>query len=762
MVGLESLLPLEAGFFVLKPAENNPHWQRVILKTRPKGYEITLHKTGMPNQYKSNSFSKSIQSKPGKPYPLGATYDGEGVNFTLFSENATAVYVCLYDPADAIQETIRIPLLERTELVWHIYVAGLQPGQLYGFRVDGPYEPQAGHFFNLNKLLLDPYARAINTPINHDNSWLTYDYRKKVSDEDDDPTLRMSREDSGPTMPKSVVVDTVFDWENDMAPDTPLHRTIIYELHVKGFSHLHPTIDEAVRGTYAGLGTPESIDYLRKLGVTAVELLPVHQFTNESYWGYNSIGFFAPQNTYSSSKTGHSGVAGQQVVEFKQMVKNLHKAGIEVILDVVYNHTAEGNQFGPTLSFKGIDNRVYYHQVGDKPEYYMDYTGTGNTFNLSHPRVLQLVMDSLRYWVTDMHVDGFRFDLASALIRTDEEFGNVSSFLDTIAQDPTLARVKLIAEPWDIQSYHVGGFPVSWSEWNGKFRDTLRAFWRGDDGKAAETATRLLGSPDLYADNGRSPANSINLITAHDGFTLNDLVSYNDKHNEANGEDNRDGSNDNLSWNCGVEGPTDDANIIELRERQKRNFLTTMLLSQGTPMLVMGDECGRTQQGNNNGYNQDSDISWMDWNWNEDQQKLFEFTNQLTALRQAIPLLSRRRFFGNEQVAYLRPEGGEMTSDDLTNPNTHCLGLFMDGMRVSEQNEDGQAIGTNGPEQLLWILNAYWEDIAFMLPKIGRRTSSWEVLVDTAAGQIHPDMTPIKGGHAIDVPAHSSILLRHK
>ena len=704
----------------------------------------------MSKLVKADSSSDSIQSKPGKPYPLGATYDGEGVNFTLFSENATAVSLCLYDSTDPTIETACIPLKEQTDLVWHIYLEGLHAGQLYGFRVDGPYDPQSGHFFNPNKLLFDPYARAINAPVTHNDSWLAYDYKNPS----DDRYLTISKEDSSPTMPKCVVVDPAFDWEDDKSPDTPLHRSVIYEMHVKGFSHLHPTMPENVRGTYAGVGATESVDYLKKLGITAVELLPVHQFTDESYWGYNSIGFFAPQNTYSSS-----GMAGEQVTEFKQMVKNLHKAGIEVILDVVYNHTAEGNQFGPSLSFKGIDNRIYYHQVGDSPEYYMDYTGTGNTFNLSHPRVLQLVMDSLRYWVTDMHVDGFRFDLASALIRTDEEFGSVSSFLDTVAQDPILAQVKLIAEPWDIQSYNVGGFPVRWSEWNGKFRDTLRAFWKGDDGKAGETATRILGSPDLYSNDGRSPANSINLITAHDGFTLNDLVSYNDKHNEANGEDNQDGSNDNLSWNGGVEGPTDDPAINELRERQKRNFLTTMLLSQGTPMIVMGDENGRTQHGNNNGYNQDSEISWMDWQWSEKQQALFEFTSQLTALRRDIPLLSRRKFFGSEQVSYLRPEGGEMTSDDLNNPDTHCLALFIDGVRVTEQTEDGQDIGD---EQLIWILNAYWEDISFLLPKIGRKSTSWEIIVDTAAGKIYPGGELIKGGHPVDVPARSSMLLRLK
>ncbi len=694
---------------------------------------------------------ESIVTKPGKPYPLGATYDGEGINFTLFSENGTAVFLCLYDSSDPSQETIRIPLIERTELVWHIYVEGLHPGQHYGFRVDGPYDPKAGHFFNVNKLLLDPYARAISAPVNHDNSRLPYDY----NDPSDERYLIMNTEDSGPTMPKSVVVDdSAFDWADDTAPAIPLHRSIIYEMHVKGFSYQHPTLDRAIRGTYAGLGAPESIDYLKRLGVTAVELLPVHQFTDESYWGYNSIGFFAPQNTYSSS-----GMAGQQVTEFKQMVKNLHQAGLEVILDVVYNHTAEGNQFGPVLSFQGIDNRAYYHQVGDQPEYYMDYTGTGNTFNLSHPRALQVVMDSLRYWVTEMHVDGFRFDLASALIRTDEEVGRVSSFLDTVAQDPILAQVKLIAEPWDIQSYHVGGFPVRWSEWNGKYRDALRGFWKGEDGKANETALRLLGSPDLYANDGRSPANSINLITAHDGFTLNDLVSYNEKHNEANGEDNRDGSNDNISWNCGVEGPTDDPAINELRERQKRNFLTTMLLSQGTPMLVMGDECGRTQHGNNNGYNQDSEISWMNWHWAEKDQALFDFTSSLTALRREIPLLSRRKFFGNEQVAYLLPGGGEMTSDDLNNPGTHCLALFIDGKRVEEQTEDGQDIGD---EQLVWILNAFWEDIPFMLPKITRKTSTWELVVNTATGQVTANGENVKGGHEYVVPSRSSLLFRLK
>ena len=712
----------------------------------------------MPTSSEKKSPSDTISIKPGKPYPRGATYDGEGVNFALFSENATAAWLCLYDASDSTKETARIPITERTELIWHTYLDGLQPGQLYGYRVEGPYDPANGHFFNANKLLLDPYARAINAPINHNNDWLGYDASKPTHRHGQpDVYLTRSETDSGSSMPKSVVVDPAFDWEDDTAPDIPLHQSIIYEMHVKGFTHTHPTISKKIRGTYAGIGTPESIDYLKKLGITAVELLPVHQFTDESYWGYNSIGFFAPQNTYSSS-----GMNGEQVTEFKQMVKALHKAGIEVILDVVYNHTAEGNQMGPTLSFQGIDNRVYYHQVGNDPAFYMDYTGTGNTVNLSHPRVLQLVMDSLRYWVTEMHVDGFRFDLASALIRSDEEFGSVSSFLDTIAQDPILAPVKLIAEPWDIHSYHVGGFPVSWSEWNGKYRDTLRSFWKAEEGKAHETVYRVLGSPDLYQNDGRSPANSINLITAHDGFTLNDLVSYNDKHNEANGEDNRDGTNDNLSWNCGVEGPTDDPAINELRERQKRNFLTTLLLSQGTPMLVMGDEYGRTQHGNNNGYNQDSEISWMNWDWDKKQQALFEFTSQLTALRKATPMLSRRYFFGPEQISFVNPDGHEMTQDALNNPHTHCIALFMDGVRVSEQAEDGKNISsqTDGPDQLLWILNAYWVDIEFKLPKIVRKHANWQVIVDTEAGKVNPDDELTKGGHPITIKSRSSVLVR--
>ena len=692
-------------------------------------------------------------TKPGKPYPLGATPDSGGTNFALFSENATAVYLCFYNPQHPEQEVVSIPLTERTEFVWHIHVGDCGPGQLYGYRVDGPYDPEEGQYFNPYKLLLDPYARAIHAPLTHNDSFLGYDLKKEGAE---DQVLAMSTEDSGPTMPKSMVIDPNFDWDDDEAPQIPMSRSVIYEVHVKGFTQQHPTMTPEIRGTYAGMAAPESIEYLKKLGITAVELLPIHQFTNESYWGYNTIGFFAPQNTYSSSVNGHFGLMGQQVTEFKEMVKALHKAGIEVILDVVYNHTAEGNQMGPTLSMKGIDNRAYYRQVEENPIYFNDYTGTGNTLDLTHYRTLQLVMDSLRYWVTDMHVDGFRFDLASALIRDEAEAGRVSSFLDTVAQDPILAQVKLIAEPWDIGSYHVGEFPVGWAEWNGKYRDCVRKFWKGDEGQALELGYRLLGSPDLYSNDGRSPGNSINLITAHDGFSLNDLVSYNEKHNDANGENNNDGANDNESWNHGVEGETNDPIIEELRERQKRNFMATLLMSQGTPMIVMGDECGLTHQGNNNVYNQDNELSWMNWNWHEKQQQFFEFTSQLAALRTQMPLLRRRKFYDTEQVTWFRPDGKTMNAEDWHNGNTRCFGLYINGDHVAEQEEDG---GMMAPDHLFWVLNAYWEDIAFTLPGPGRG-HHWAVVVDTSDGKINTEghKTTMKG--PLTIPARSSVLLK--
>jgi isoamylase len=686
-------------------------------------------------------------TRPGKPYPLGATPDVEGTNFALFSENASAVYLCLYDAQNPEQEVVSIPVMEHTERVWHIYINDIKPGQLYGYRVDGPYDPTEGHYFNPYKLLLDPYAKAIHAPVEHHESFLGYD----LKEEGDEKVLVMDAEDSGPFMPKSIVIDPTFEWEDDLAPQTPMAKSVIYEVHIKGFTKQHPTIAENIRGTYAGMATPESIDYLKRLGITAVELLPVHQFTGESYWGYNSIGFFAPQNTYSAS-----GMMGQQVTEFKEMVKAFHKAGIEVILDVVYNHTAEGNQMGPTLSMKGIDNRAYYRQVESNPIYFNDFTGTGNTVDLTHPRTLQLVMDSLRYWVTDMHVDGFRFDLASALIRDELEAGRVSSFLDTVAQDPILAQVKLIAEPWDIGSYHVGQFPVRWAEWNGKYRDCVRKFWKGDEHQVPELASRILGSPDLYGNDGRSPANSVNIITAHDGFTLNDLVSYNEKHNDANGEDNRDGANDNESWNHGVEGPTDDPEIRALREQQKRNFLTTLLLSQGTPMIVMGDECGRTQNGNNNVYNQDNELSWMNWNWTEDQQTLFNFTCQLTALRRQIPLLRRRKFYEGEQIEWVRPDGHPFGEADWANGNTRCLGLLIKGEQVSEPEEDGSEID---PDHLFWVMNGYWEDLPFNMPGPGRG-HHWAVLVNTSDGHVSHQGDKITVKFPFTVPARSTVLLK--
>ncbi|MGA0557368.1 glycogen debranching protein GlgX [Larkinella sp. VNQ87] len=693
----------------------------------------------------------TIRTRPGVNYPRGAHFDGEGVNFALFSENATAVFLCLYDSANPEQEITRIELIERTEMIWHIYVEGLKPGQLYGYRVEGPHEPANGHYFNSSKLLLDPYARAIHEPIVHDNAFLGYDF----TSQSDDRYLIPNYIDSGPVVPKSVVVDNEFDWEDDALLAIPSHKSVIYELHVKGFTRQHPAIPPHLRGSYAALAHPETIRYFKKLGITAIELMPVHQFTGESYWGYNSIGFFAPHNGYASS-----GMRGEQVIEFKQMVKTLHRAGIEVILDVVYNHTAEGNRFGPTLMFKGIDSRTYYRVVESRPEYYRDYTGTGNTLDLTHPRVLQLVMDSLRYWVTEMHVDGFRFDLATALARDEAEAGRVSSFLDTVAQDPILARVKLIAEPWDIHAYQVGHFPVRWGEWNGRFRDTVRSFWKSDEGTAHEMTYRLLGSPDLYGNDGRSPAHSINLVTAHDGFTLHDLVSYNDKHNEANGEENRDGHNHNLSWNHGVEGPTDDPAILELRERQKRNFLTTLFLSQGLPMLLMGDEFGRTQSGNNNAYCQDNEISWMNWQWDNRQQALFDFTRQLIALRQAVPLLHRRKFYRADEIVWLRTDGLPMTSEDHHNPHTRCIGLLMDGAKVIEHANDGSLIGRHNdkPELLLWILNAYWEEVLFHLPRIA--FAGWEVIVDTSTGRIHPEQALLAGGSHFKLPARSSVLLR--
>ncbi|MBL7841815.1 MAG: glycogen debranching protein GlgX [Cyclobacteriaceae bacterium] len=673
---------------------------------------------------------------PGHPYPLGATWDKKGVNFALFAENATEVEVCLFDSESDKKEKYRIKLTERNHQIWHGYIPDLKPGQLYGYRVSGPYEPQNGHRYNPNKLLIDPYAKAVAGIINWDDSLFGYDLNHADKD------LSFSESDSAPFVPKSVVIDESFNWEDDTAPKVAYHHTIIYEAHVKGLTKQLDKIPDNIRGTYAAIGHPETINYLKALGITAIELMPVHHFVSDrhlkekglnNYWGYNSIGFFAPDARYSSS-----GVRGEQVTEFKEMVKALHKAGIEVILDVVYNHTAEGNELGPTLSFKGIDNASYYRLMDDK-RYYNDYTGTGNTLSANLPSVLRLIMDSLRYWIVDMHVDGFRFDLASTLARELHEVDRLGSFFDIIHQDPIISQVKLIAEPWDIGEggYQVGNFPPGWGEWNGKYRDCVRDYWRGADSQLGEFALRFTGSPDLYAGNNRKPSASINFITAHDGFTLNDLVSYNEKHNEANGEDNKDGESHNRSWNCGAEGDTDDKEIIALRNKQKRNFIATLFLSQGIPMLVAGDEFGRTQKGNNNAYCQDNEISWVDWKNMDDD--LLTFTQKVIGLRKSHPVFCRRRWFqgmavtgrGLEDIAWFLPEGSEMTDDHWQHDFAKSLGVYLNGKGIHTAHADGSAVVD---DSFYLIFNAHHEPLDFKLPpsKYGKK---WEMVLNTATGE---------------------------
>ncbi len=674
---------------------------------------------------------------PGKPYPLGATYDGKGVNFALFSEYATKVQLCLFNSESDEKEYATINFVEQTDYVWHAYIPGLKPGQLYGYRVDGPFDPETGMRFNSYKLLIDPYAKAINGKIEWSDAMFSY----PIADQDENRHLKFDSSDSASGMNKSVVIDQSFDWEGVEKPKRLLSESIIYELHVKGFTIQHPEIDPSIRGTYKGLAAPPVIEYLKKLGVTAVELLPVHHFVNDktlvdkglsNYWGYNSLGFFAPYSEYSSS-----GNMGEQVREFKEMVKAFHKEGIEVILDVVYNHTAEGNHYGPTLSFRGIDNHAYYRLVPDAMQYYMDYTGTGNSINMLSARSLQLVMDSLRYWVTEMQVDGFRFDLASTLARGLHEVGKLSTFLDTIHQDPIISQVKLIAEPWDVGEggYQVGNFPVLWAEWNGKYRDSVRRFWKGDESQVAELANRLSGSSDLYEETGRRPTASINFVTAHDGFTLHDLVSYNEKHNEANGEGNNDGESHNESWNCGVEGPTDDPEVISLRNRQMRNFMATLILSQGVPMINMGDEYGRTQHGNNNVYCQDNEISWFNWDWTEDQQAFFDFTRKVIEFRKNSPIFRRRRFFlgrkvrgsGVKDIRWLRPDGKDMKDSEWNSSYVRCLGMLLNGQSMEEYDQRGKRIKDG---IYLLIVSSYWEDIHFSMPK-KQEHWKWEVIVDT-------------------------------
>jgi isoamylase len=700
---------------------------------------------------------------PGKPYPLGATWDGAGVNFSLFSENATKVELCLFDGANSKRET-RIPITQQTHQVWHTYLPEVRPGQLYGFRVHGPYVPADGLRFNPAKLLLDPYAKAIAGSIQWSNALFGYTVGNVEAD------LSINDQDSAGGMPKCVVMDPAFSWGNDTPPNTPWHKTIIYELHVKGFTKLHPEVPPELRGTYAGLSCPPVIEYLKTLGITAVELMPVHQFVADrhlkdrgltNYWGYNTIGFFAPEVSYASS-----GVLGQQVVEFKTMVRALHREGIEVILDVVYNHTGEGNHLGPTLCFRGIDNTSYYRLVADDRRYYMDYTGCGNTLDMTHPRVLQLIMDSLRYWVMEMHVDGFRFDLASTLARELHDVDRLGAFFDIIQQDPVISQVKLIAEPWDLGpgGYQVGNFPVLWAEWNAAYRDTVRRFSKGDAGQVGALAFRLTGSSDLYARNGRLPYASINFITAHDGFTLHDLVSYNDKHNDANGEANRDGHNENLSWNWGAEGETDNPAILALRERQKRNFLATLFLSQGVPMLLAGDEFGRSQRGNNNAYCQDNEVSWIDWNLDRPRRQLLEFIKLLIRIFHQHPVLRRSHFFQGRKIrgsevkdlAWFRPDGKEMTDEDWANPEMRCFGLRLAGDAIEEVDARGNRLVD---DTLLILLNAHHETIPFVLPA-HRRKLHWWVVIDTSEPTIRREPRQLRGAEPYPLKGRSLVLLR--
>jgi isoamylase len=702
-----------------------------------------------------------IKPKPGKPYPLGAVWDGKGVNFALFSDNATKVELCLFNE-DGSQETARVPVTERHNQIWHIYLPEAAPGQKYGYRVDGPYLPDTGHRFNPNKLLIDPYARAIDGDVECIDALLGYQAGDPLED------LHPDERDSALCIPKSVVIDPSFDWENVASPQTPFYKMIIYEVHVKGFTQLHPEIPPNLRGTYAGLAHPVAIKYLQQLGITAVELLPVHQFVNDrfvtergltNYWGYNSIGFLAPHAAYSSS-----GKDGQQVNEFKEMVKALHRSGIEVILDVVYNHTAEGNHTGPTLSFRGIDNASYYRLRSDNPRFYIDYTGTGNTLNMMQPNVLQIIMDSLRYWIQEMHVDGFRFDLASTLARELHDVDRLGSFFDIIHQDPVISQVKLIAEPWDLGEggYQVGRFPAAWAEWNGEYRDEVRDFWRGRDTSLATFAYRLTGSSDLYETSGRRPTASINFITAHDGFTLNDLVSYNEKHNHDNRENNQDGHNDNRSWNHGVEGPTVDPEINRLRDRQKRNFLATLLLSQGVPMLLAGDEIGRTQNGNNNAYCQDNEISWI--HWDKIDKDLLEFTRQLIQLRLAHPVFRRRNWFqgrpihgyGIRDICWLTPDGIEMSEEHWGEALTNSVGVYLNGMGIIARDEHGDPITD---DSFYLLFNAHTEDIIFILPA-DSWGEKWAKVLDTNEPESERNGETFAALDPVNVVARSLVVLR--
>ena len=698
-----------------------------------------------------------VQAWPGTAYPLGAEFDGGGTNFAVFSEGAERVELCLFDDAGA---EVRIPLVDVDAHVWHAYLPEVGPGRRYGYRVHGPYDPAQGLRYNPSKLLLDPYAKAVEGQVRWNQSVYGYDFGDPESRNDDD---------SAASMMKGVVVNPFFDWAGDRAPKTPYAESVIYETHVKGMTKLHPLVPEDIRGTYSALGHPAVIEHLHRIGATALELMPVHQFVDDdalqqkglsNYWGYNTIAFFAPQNTYAAG-----GQRGQQVPEFKAMVRALHAAGIEVILDVVYNHTAEGNHLGPTLSMRGIDNEAYYRLEAEDKRYYTDYTGTGNSLNVSSPHSLQLIMDSLRYWVLEMHVDGFRFDLAATLAREFYDVDKLATFFELVQQDPVVSQVKLIAEPWDLGpgGYQVGNFPPQWTEWNGRYRDTVRDFWRGEPQALGEFASRLTGSADLYEHSGRRPVASIDFVTAHDGFTLRDLVSYNEKHNEANGEDNRDGADDNRSWNCGVEGPTDDPTVLELRARQQRNFLATLLLSQGVPMISHGDELGRTQQGNNNAYAQDNELSWI--HWDDADEPLIEFTAALARLRREHPTFRRSRFFDGRpirreegapvpDIVWLRPDGTVMQPEDWDSGFGRAIGVFLNGQGIRERGRRGEPI-----EDLHFIVlfNAGDEAIDFHLPT-HEFSPSWDVLVDTAGTQTDPGA--VEPGGSLRLEAKSIIVLR--
>ncbi len=696
---------------------------------------------------------------PGRPHPLGATWDGHGVNFAVFSENAESVELCFFDRTDPRKEIERIRVREQTAHVWHCYIPGVRPGQLYGYRVYGPFQPERGLRFNPSKLLIDPYAKAVAGAVD----WSAPVFSYKMGDPGAD--LTRDEQDDAWGKPKGVVVDTYFDWDGDRAPRVPWNNSVIYEVHVKGFTMQHPDVPDEDRGRYSGIASPVIIDYLKSLGVTAIELLPVHDFLQDkflldkglrNYWGYNTTSFFAPSADYSI------GDRGEQVADFKNMVKALHAAGIEVILDVVYNHTSEGSELGPTLNFRGFDNAAYYRLVDDQPRYYVNYTGTGNTLNSRHPQVLKLIMDSLRYWVQEMHVDGFRFDLACALAREMHSVDRLGSFFDIIHQDPVLATVKLIAEPWDVGpgGYQVGNFPVLWAEWNDRYRDTVRKFWRGDEDQMAELGWRLTGSSDLYQEDGRNPYSSINYVVSHDGFTLRDVVSYDHKHNEANGEGNRDGHENNLSHNYGHEGETDDPAIVRVREQQQRNFLATLMFSQGVPMLCGGDEIGRTQGGNNNAYCQDNEISWYHWDLKPSQRALFDFTCRVIGLRRKHPALHRRKFFRGRQIrgadvkdiTWLRSDGHEMTDAEWDAHWVRSIGLRMDGRNLGEVDASGRLVSD---DDLFLILNAHHEGVDFTIP-LWDSEEPWTVELDTSSDQRAETVGP---GQALTVSGRSVVLL---